>query len=190
MPESSCTEELSTTSTNVSPSTSSSKHPRKKHKKQRTRKKKELPTYVGWSLPAKVFTDLTFSLPKISAKYPIDSDYRSYADALRVLPSSRRLPRRMSLISPDYPDVPVASKIVVSDYEIVFFPIRHLRPDEPFNSTTYTLDPTEADRNRLTQFKIWVDVLGGEFDPAQATLLVVPPIHQGQFGYLDHRYRY
>ena len=181
---------MSTTSTNVSPSTSS-KHPRKKQKKQRTRKKKELPTYVGWSLPAKVFTDLTFSLPKISAKYPIER--RSYSTALCVFPSSRRLPRRIDLLSPDYPDEhDPKENIVTSHYEIVFFPIRQLRTDEPFNPTTYTLEPTETDRNRLTQFQIWVDALGGEFDPAQATLLVVPPMRRGSnaFGYIDFRCDY
>lgn len=63
---------------------------------------------------------------------------------------------------------------------VYFFPVRRIRAIESYHSELYTLEPTEQDQKALARFKSWVEKLGGEFEPAQATFRAVPPIYLGE----------
>ncbi|TFK98750.1 hypothetical protein BDV98DRAFT_606541, partial [Pterulicium gracile] len=149
-----------------------------KSNKTRSSKPVKLPTYVGYDIPHTAFIDLAFSFP---SNRDLDSGQRrTYLHAQGLFPKSRGFPSYMGLLHPDHNTDSPPSRRKFEDYMVYFFPVRRIRAIESYHSELYTLEPTEQDQKALARFKSWVEKLGGEFEPAQATFRAVPPIYLGE----------
>ncbi|TFK99663.1 hypothetical protein BDV98DRAFT_570659 [Pterulicium gracile] len=80
-------------------------------------KKRQLPTYAGYDIPAKVFTDLAFSFAHVRGKYLL-GDLRTRLNASLVFNSLKQAPPHEVLYPPEFDADPDWAKKDKEDYLI------------------------------------------------------------------------